>query len=170
MDISARWNITRIVVTMCYLMAGWLLFTGSFAPYNLILGLVCSSGVAFATYTLFIEQHEAARRTLVPRAYLLLAYAVIILAKMYAAAFRLVPKAISCDIQPRIVHFRSRLRSDLARIVLANSITLTPGTVTLDVSGDHLIVHWLDAKTSHSHHAHKLIAGQFERWLRRIWL
>ena len=46
-------------------------------------------------------------------------------------------------VQPRIVRFRGRLPHTLARLTLANSITLTPGTVTLDVQGDTFEVHAL---------------------------
>jgi len=72
--------------------------------------------------------------------------------------------------EKEIVHFRTRLKSDLARVILANSISLTPGTVTLDLDEDHLVVHWLNAETTHSHFAGKLIKGHFESWLKRIWI
>ncbi|MBC7189819.1 Na+/H+ antiporter subunit E, partial [Candidatus Aerophobetes bacterium] len=62
------------------------------------------------------------------------------------------------------------LKSDLARVILANSITLTPGTLTLDLKEDHLVVHWLKAKTTHSHYAGRLIKGHFEIWLQKIWI
>lgn len=49
------------------------------------------------------------------------------------------------SISPALVSFRTGLRSDLARVVLANSITLTPGTITCDLSGDGtFLVHCLD--------------------------
>lgn len=48
-------------------------------------------------------------------------------------------------IEPGIVHFRSSQRSDLGRFVHANSITLTPGTITTGIVGDDFEVHALDA-------------------------
>ena len=56
------------------------------------------------------------------------------------AAIRAVP-----DIEPALVKVNTRCQSDLARVVFANSITLTPGTVTVDVEGDELLVHALYA-------------------------
>lgn len=47
------------------------------------------------------------------------------------------------DINPALVRVRTVCRSDIARTVFANSITLTPGTVTIDVDGDRLLVHAL---------------------------
>ncbi len=47
------------------------------------------------------------------------------------------------DIEPAMVKVKTRCKSDLARVIFANSITLTPGTVTVDVDGDELLVHAL---------------------------
>ena len=123
-----------------------------------------------AATPVFIEEQEAARRALIPRAHLLIGYLILIMVKVYIASFRIAWKVVSGDITPRIVHFRTHLRSDLARVALANSITLTPGTLTLDLDEDHLVVHWLDAPTTHSGYAAGLIARPFERWLKRIWV
>jgi multicomponent Na+:H+ antiporter subunit E len=170
MDVSQKWKIVRIVMTVVYLMGGWLLFTGTVAGFPLLLGLFFSTIIALLTYHLFIEEQEAARRDLIPRIYLLIGYLVLIMVKVYIASFRIAWKVVSGDITPRIVHFRSRLRSDLARVALANSITLTPGTLTLDLDEDHMVVHWLDASTTHSGYAARLIAQPFERWLKKIWV
>jgi multicomponent Na+:H+ antiporter subunit E len=170
MNVFLKWKIVRMVMTALYLMAGWLLFTGTVAPFPLLLGSFFSTVVAFLTYHLFFEEQEAERRALIPRIYLLIGYLILIMIKVYIASFRIAWKVISGNITPRIVHFRSRLRSDLARVALANSITLTPGTLTLDLDEDHLVVHWLDATTTHSGYAARLIAHPFERWLKRIWV
>ena len=170
MNVGSRWKIVRIFMTICYLMGGWLLFTGTVAPFPLLLGLFFSTIVALLTFHLFIEQQEAERRALIPRIYLLIGFLVLIVGKVYIASFRIAWRVITGDISPRIVHFRSRLHSEMARVALANSITLTPGTLTLDLDEDHLVVHWLDASTTHSGYAARLIARPFERWLKRIWV
>ena len=169
MDVFLKWKITRIVLTASYLMVGWILFTGSMALFSLFLGALFSLAVAFLTYSIFIEEKEVARRSLLPHIYLLSIYIVVLFFKIYAASFKMVLNVITGKINPRIVHFRTRLQSDPARVILANSISLTPGTLTLDLDEDHLIVHWLDAQTTHSQYAGKLIKGHFENWLRRIW-
>ena len=89
---------------------------------------------------------------------------------MYAASFKVLYNIIRGNINPRIVHFRTKLKSDLARVILTNSITLTPGTIAIDLEDDHLIVHWLDAKTSHSRYAGDLIKGKMEKLLKRIFV
>jgi len=170
MDVFLKWKIVRIILTSIYLMVGWILFTGTLALFSLFLGVIFSFCIALLTYSIFIEEKEAARRFLLPHVYLIPIYLAVLLFKIYIASFKMVINLIKGNINPRIVHFRTKLKSDLAKVILANSITLTPGTVTLDLDEDHLVVHWLDAKTTHSHYAGNLIKGHFESWLRRIWI
>ncbi|MBE0478319.1 Na+/H+ antiporter subunit E [Candidatus Aerophobetes bacterium] len=170
MNVFLKWKIVRIILTSLYLMVGWILFTGSLALFSLFLGGMFSFLVALLTYSIFIEEKEAARRSLLPHIYLIVIYIFVLLFKIYLASFKMVFSVMKGNINPRIVHFRTRLKSDVARVILANSISLTPGTITLDLDEDHLIVHWLNAKTTHSHFASSLIKGHFEMWLRKIWI
>ena len=170
MDAWTKWKIVRIMLTTVYLMIGWLLFTGTLAPYSLLVGFFFSFLIALLTYSLFIHEKEADRRALVPRVYLLVVYIGLVIFKMYIASFNVLFNVIRGDINPRVVHFRTRVKSDVARVLLANSITLTPGTITLNLDDDHLIVHWLAAETLHSKYAGELIKGEFERLLKRIFV
>ena len=71
-------------------------------------------------------------------------------------------------ISPGVVVIKTGLKSDIAKMILANSITLTPGTFTLDVIDDRLLVHWINVKTTETEEATQVIAGRFEKYLRRI--
>lgn len=164
------WQATRVFFTAFYLFVGWLLFTWSLDLLSVLFGAFWSVFLAPLTYTLLFDEQEAERRSVMPRFYLLAVYGVILLYKMYVASFQVLWKVLRGDINPRVVHFRTRLQSDIGRIFLSNSITLTPGTITLDLSEDHLVVHWLDARTRHSRYAGELIKGGFERFLRRIFI
>ncbi|MFO8065855.1 MAG: Na+/H+ antiporter subunit E [Spirochaetota bacterium] len=166
---QVRWNIVRVALTTLYLMVGWVLFTWRIEPRFLLAGFAFSFIVALLTYSLFIEQEEASRRSLIPRVYVLIIYVAVLIFQMYAASFRVLWNILRGRINPGVVHFRTRLSSDIARVALANSITLTPGTITLDLDDDHLIVHWLDARTTHSKYAGELVKGAYERILKRIW-
>ena len=73
-------------------------------------------------------------------------------------------------IRPGIVVIKSRLKSDVAKMILANSITLTPGTFTLDVIGDELLIHWINVKTEDVDEATSLIGQRFEKYLRVIFM
>jgi multicomponent Na+:H+ antiporter subunit E len=164
-----RWDLVRFFITVIYLLAGWLLFTWSLDPVSLLLGLIAASVVSFLTYSVFIEDQEAGLRSHVPRPDAMVVYVVVLLFNMYVASFRVLWQIMRGRINPGVVHFRTRLTTDIARVALTNSITLTPGTITILLDDDHLIVHWLDARTTHSKYAGKLIAGTFERVLKRVW-
>jgi multicomponent Na+:H+ antiporter subunit E len=73
-------------------------------------------------------------------------------------------------IYPGIVKVKTVLRSDTALTFLANSITLKPGTMTVDIDKEagFLYVHWMDVKTQDVEKATQLIVGKFERILKRI--
>ena len=71
-------------------------------------------------------------------------------------------------IHPGVVVIKTRLRSDIAKMVLANSITLTPGTFTLDVIDDTLQIHWINVKTEKEAEATAMIGERFEKYLRVI--
>ena len=47
-------------------------------------------------------------------------------------------------VEPVIISYQTRLRSKLGRVILANSITLTPGTITISLEEDELVIHCLD--------------------------
>lgn len=75
--------------------------------------------------------------------------------------------APSLPLRPAVVEVATELRSPLGRLVLANSITLTPGTLTVDVQGDRLLVHWIDCPPDADLPAStRAIAAAFERHLR----
>ncbi len=169
MTSRTKWIIVRIVITSFYLLAGWILFTGSFDLYSLILGASFSLLVAALTYDSFIAESEAAWKSLVPRLHWGVAYLFILLYRLYLSSFQVFFSMITRRYNPRVVHFRTRLRSEIARSAVATSITMTPGTMTLELDEDHLVVHWLDAKTTHSRYAGELVKGGFEGVLRRIW-
>ena len=71
-------------------------------------------------------------------------------------------------IKPGIVVIKTTLKSDIAKMILANSITLTPGTFTLDVIGDELLIHWINVKAEGVDEATKMIGRRFEKYLRII--
>ena len=170
MTTTAKWAVVRVILTTLYLFVGWLLFTGNLQPRSLVTGGAFSFLIAVTTFKLFIDEDEAARRTLLPRPHVLLFYLVFLLYKLYASSFKTAFAVLRNDYDPRVVHFRTRLQSDIARSVVAGSITLTPGTITLELTEDHLVVHWLEAETTHSRYAGELVKGGFEKFLRKVWV
>jgi multicomponent Na+:H+ antiporter subunit E len=72
-------------------------------------------------------------------------------------------------IKPGIVKIKTGLKSNAGRTMLANSITLTPGTITVDLTDDgYLFVHWINVKAEGVEEATQEISAGFEKVLRRI--
>jgi multicomponent Na+:H+ antiporter subunit E len=71
-------------------------------------------------------------------------------------------------IKPGVVEVRTRLKSPIGRLALANSIALTPGSLVLELKGDRLFIHWLDVPTDDPEEAKRLIAGPFEDHLEKV--
>jgi multicomponent Na+:H+ antiporter subunit E len=67
-------------------------------------------------------------------------------------------------IDPHIIRFKMKLKSDLSLTTLANSITLTPGTITVLIHEGHFYVHSLDQKV-----ADDLLTGEMEERVARIY-
>jgi len=71
-------------------------------------------------------------------------------------------------IRPGIVKVRTDLASDMGKTFLANSITLTPGTLTVDIHGQDLYIHWIYVVGDDPKEHTAIIVKRFERLLRRI--
>jgi|WetSurMetagenome_2_1015567.scaffolds.fasta_scaffold45208_4 multicomponent Na+:H+ antiporter subunit E len=72
------------------------------------------------------------------------------------------------QLKPGIVKIRTSLKSEIARVFLANSITLTPGTMAVEIKDDVLYIHWIEVGTTDMTAASKAIIGPFEYFLARI--
>jgi multicomponent Na+:H+ antiporter subunit E len=68
-------------------------------------------------------------------------------------------------INPRIVKVPTNLKGDLTKLILANSITLTPGTLSLDVEDDGVLVHWINASGETAEDYQSKISKEFEHVL-----
>jgi multicomponent Na+:H+ antiporter subunit E len=72
-------------------------------------------------------------------------------------------------IRPGIVKVKTTLTNPAGRAMLANSITLTPGTMTVDITDDgYLYIHWINVKSEDIEEATRHIVSKFEGVLRRI--
>jgi multicomponent Na+:H+ antiporter subunit E len=75
----------------------------------------------------------------------------------------------SLPINPGIVEVKTKLTSKMARMLLANSITLTPGTLTVDIIDNSLFVHWIDVSSDDINIATQEIVSTFENCLIEIY-
>ena len=130
------------------LLAFWLLLNGRITAEILILGvLICGVIYGWCCKVLGFRpkrELDLARRGLGAVKYLFILVGEVIKAALDVMVLTLSPKAK--EVEPRLVYFKSPVRSDIGKVILSNSITLTPGTITCGVGDDLFCVHALDGK------------------------
>jgi multicomponent Na+:H+ antiporter subunit E len=170
MKAEQKWVLVRICFTTLFLFAVWILFTADIGWFSLVSGFLGSLMIAALTYGIFIPYHQANLHFFLPNPFALVWYLITMVYFLYLASFKMLIAVITGKTNPRIVHFRTHLCSDLSRMTLANSITLTPGTITLDLNDDHLTIHWLFSTTTHAKAAGEEVKGKIERIIGKVWL
>jgi len=117
-------------------------------PFDVVTGAVTAGVVAVALSSVVLETEPSASTVLVRslRATAFLPYllAEVVRANLEVAAVTLDP---SLPIDPQLIEYEPGTSSPFEQAVLANAITLTPGTVTVDADEDGLLVHALTAET-----------------------
>lgn len=157
-------NVKHLIATYIIVLTFWILLSAHFDPLHLGAGVVCSGIVAYATHDLLFKDTGNHRLTKTVRfiAYLPWLFYQIVLANIDVAKRALSP---GMPIDPRVISFETVLRSDVARTTLANSITLTPGTVTIDIVGDIFYVHAIAKEP-----ADDLLEGTMERKVAHVFM
>lgn len=160
-------QLQHITLTFLFSLVFWLLLVGTLDRQELIAGLL----VAAAAAALAVGRTPILSGFRVtpwaPVAFL--RYLASLLVALVRANLDMARRVLTpaLPIRPAMVRINTSLRSDLGRLVLANSITLTPGTLAVDIEDDVLVVHWIDCPPdSDVAAATRTIAGNFERHLR----
>ena len=160
-------QIQHITLSFVFALVFWLLLVGSLSQQELIAGLLVAGAVAAMNADRTPILADLRITPLAPIAFL--SYLGALLVALLRANADLARRVLtpSLPIRPAMVQIRTGLRSDLGRLVLANSITLTPGTLSVDVDDDTLTVHWIDCPPGTDlAAATEAIAAGFERHLR----
>lgn len=138
----------------------WIVLSGRFDAFHLILGVLGSALVAATSAPLLIPM---TRNPDLPGKWLrFIGYLPWLLYQIFKANLHVLYLAVhprgKAMIDPVIIRFRSRLTSEMALFIFANSITLTPGTITVNVSvyGD-FTVHAIDRRSARN------LPGEMER-------
>lgn len=123
----------------------WVIFNGRLTLEIALIGLVLSMALfVFCCRTMgYSVQRDVRlmRRLPVAVQYIVILIIEILKANRQMLYFITTPKY---QVEPQIIHFRSDLKNELSRVILANSITLTPGTITVSLEGNDFYVHCLD--------------------------
>lgn len=160
------WQYGFVAVSLFVL---WLLLAGNVHRQEIVAGAIVAMAITliFATR---LKSFSAVKVTpLLPL--FMLQYLGVFAVALVKANLDLARRVLtpSLPINPRIIKLETRLQSELGRFVLANTITLTPGTLTLDINDQVLTIHWVAPPPGITHEqARKLIIEPFEKPLLRM--
>ncbi len=123
----------------------WVIFNGQLTLEIAIFGAVIA-GAMYWFLCRFLDYKPAYDLLFCKRAFLLIQYLITLIVEILKAnvtVFKMIYSA-EYELEPAIVHFKTDLKTTFARVLLADSITLTPGTITVALEGDEYTVHCLD--------------------------
>jgi multicomponent Na+:H+ antiporter subunit E len=161
-------KIKNIIYLFIFLIAIWLALTTTFQWQELSVGIFISLVLA-----LFLNKNYlklglpplSIKRIIFFILYIFVLFIEIIKAN-FDVAYRVIhPKM---PIKPGIIIIKTKLKQDIAKMILANSITLTPGTFTLDIKGDELLIHWIYVRSEKMDESTKIIGQKFEKYLKVV--
>lgn len=167
-------KIPAVISTFVVCMGFWILLTWSFAVQELVCGAVVSLAVALFCARFFV--HEKPFWLFNPKKLLsLLAYCLgVFPVELWKANVDVAKRCFGgCkDVNPGFVKVPVDLKSEYGQSMLANSITLTPGTITMDIAEEdgqtYYYIHWIDVTAESGKPAGDAIKGTLEKWVGRI--
>ena len=158
----------KYIFAFIILMGFWLLFTFNIETHNLIVGAAAAliGTLVFAKYFVI-----PVWKMLQPQRYFwFVVYMIVFIWECIKANFDVAYRVLhpAMPIKPGIVKVKHNLKTNIAKTTLANSITMTPGTITVDLLDDTLYIHWIYISSTDPEVYSKKIAGRFEKYIKRI--
>jgi len=146
----------------------WVTLFESFTPVVLLSAPLVSALTLYITETLLLKQ---SLYDLYPMNVLwVVGYFLRLIPEIYRSAILLIPLIVTGKADPEIFDIETTLEKRWEIALLANTITLTPGTITVNVEGRHLQVLWMNPKAETEDGIGESIKGKFERRLERsLW-
>ena len=141
-----------MVITFIIMVIFWICMSGLFDPWHFGLGLLSCALVSYMSHDLLFQDFKLRPKLTEYRRFI--QYLPWLLYQIYLANIYVVKLALSPRMQekiyPHVVKFKSRLKNELALVVFADSITLTPGTITVLLEDDTFYVHAIDIGVAES--------------------
>jgi len=127
----------------------WIIFNGRVTGEIVLFGIVIA-GAMFAFVCKFMDYSLKKELVMFRKVPLFVRYVLALLKEIITANLTVIRMILTRKeiMEPVLVHVHADLKSEVSRVILANSITLTPGTITVSVTGQELLVHCLDRSLS----------------------
>ncbi len=158
-----------VLAFIVWVVVSWPFVDGRIDFQMMVAGLIASAIVAVLFHEMLPKEHHIFFSPI--RIFWLLAYAPVFIYFLIKANLDVVYRALhpKMPIRPGIVKIKTNLKTDSAITALANSITLTPGTMTMDVTDDgYLYIHWINVQSDDVEQATRIISETFEWFIKRI--
>jgi len=152
----------RVLFWSVLLFIMWLIFSNNLQIANIFVGLGVSFFIALLYTKLFpTEKFESINP------YWLGVYILVLIKQLVLSNIQIASRVLRKDmnLSPAIVAVKTDLTSEWKKLLLANSITLTPGTLTLDVKEDMLYIHVIEWRENSNKES---ITQEFERVIKKI--
>lgn len=146
----------------------WLLLTFNLQPANIIIGAAAALLTTIVFGKTFVNGWQKFYHPL--RYFWSIVYLIVFVWECIKANFDVAYRVLSpkMPIKPGIVKAKTTLKTDIAKTFLANSITMTPGTITVDVIDDEFYIHWIYVSSKDPEVYSKKLLGRFEKLLRKV--
>jgi len=158
-----------VLAFLVWILVAWPFVEGRLDVQVVVAGLIASFLVAMLFHDMLPKEHHVFVSPI--RLFWFLVYVPVFFYYVVRANLDVVYRALhpAMPIKPGIVKIKTNLKTDSAITALANSITLTPGTLTVDLTDDgYLYVHWINVKSDDVEQATQLISQRFEWFLHKI--
>ena len=123
----------------------WIIYNGSITLEICLFGIVIAAAV-FAFTCKFMDYSVEKEKKAIKRGWKFLKYICVLVIEIVKANFAVIHMILSQkeEVEPVLVNFRSDMKTPTGRALLANAITLTPGTITVTLEESEYVVHCLD--------------------------
>ncbi|MDO8989505.1 MAG: Na+/H+ antiporter subunit E [Sideroxyarcus sp.] len=155
----------NFILLFATLLFFWVWMNGSVAGDVIIVGVLASFIIALIFRngsSIFSDFKPTPRALVYSLLYILFFLKELVKSNLSLAAIVLSP---ALPLNPGIVKVRTRLKSRMGRLLLANSISLTPGTLTVEMKGEWFYIHCVTVKSADTDAATAAIVAGFERYL-----
>lgn len=140
-------RLSSVLLLLLVLAVSWLLWSGLYKPLVMGLGAFSCLLSAYLAHRMGFFRHHKATLRLLPRlpSYWLWLLKEIVISSIDVAKVILSP---SLPISPTVVKLKAQTKTDVGQVIFGNSITLSPGTVTLDMHKGEVLVHCLTSESA----------------------
>ncbi|RLF66869.1 MAG: Na+/H+ antiporter subunit E [Thermoplasmata archaeon] len=129
--------------SLVFLVIAWLMLTSSLQYQEIVAGIVVSLALAFGLNSIL---PDGGKGSVISRSFRFVIFVLVLAKEMVLANFDVAYRVLhpKMPIRPGIIEVRPGLETEMGKLLLSNSITLTPGTLSMDWIDDRLYIHWIN--------------------------